>query len=131
MTEAYDASMTGSKVIEQELKQGVTDRQRYEADMKKQPNPRRVHAVKSWVHFFQAIKRGDKTHDLRKDDRGYAVGDQLLLQEYDPFTGKYTGDELYVWVTFITDRVTPCAFSGAVLDPGYAILSIQRNWSPK
>lgn len=89
-------------------------------------NPR-VHQVKSWVPFFQAIKRGDKLHDLRKDDRGYEVGDQLMLHEYDQVAGRYTGDRLCVDVTFITDRRTPCAFSSAVLPSDYCILSIRRS----
>ncbi|QIV65869.1 DUF3850 domain-containing protein [Mesorhizobium phage Cp1R7A-A1] len=82
--------------------------------------------LKSWSHFFQAIKRGDKTHDLRsKADREFFVGQVLTLQEYDPFEGKYSGDEVDVVVTFITDDVTPCAFSSAVLDKGYCILSLR------
>lgn len=96
------------------------------------PKPQRqprVHRVKSWVPFFQAIKRGDKTHDLRKDDRGYNVGDQLVLSEYDQTTGRYTGDRFIVDITFITDRRTPCAFSSAVLPPEYCILSIQKRKS--
>lgn len=87
----------------------------------------RVHQVKSWQPFFRAIKAGWKTHDLRKDDRGYEVGDQLMLHEYDQVHGCYTGERLCVWVTFITDRRTPCAFSSAVLAPEYCILSIQKE----
>lgn len=83
--------------------------------------------LKSWSPFFQAIKAGQKTHDLRsKKDREFFVGQLLTLAEYEPFTGQYTGDEIDVVVTFITDDVTPCAFSSAVLDKGYAILSIKR-----
>lgn len=82
--------------------------------------------LKSWSHFFQAIKRGEKLHDLRsKKDRDFRIGQHLTLQEFDPFKGKYTGDEVEVEVTFITDDVTPCAFSSAVLEKGYCILSIR------
>lgn len=86
--------------------------------------------LKSWSHFFQAIKRGDKTHDLRKKDRQFFVGQRLTLQEYDPFAGKYTGDEVDVIVTYITDEVTPCAFSSSVLEKGYAILSLRLASTP-
>lgn len=85
-----------------------------------------THKVKSWAHFFDAIEAGDKTHDLRKDDRGYQVGDTLILQRYDNINGIYTGEELPVEVTYITSKAVPCAFSSAVLPPDYAILSIQR-----
>ncbi|AMO44228.1 hypothetical protein DSS3P8_170 [Roseobacter phage DSS3P8] len=85
-----------------------------------------VYHVKSWTHFFQAIKRGDKTHDMRDlKDRNYRIGDILNLREYDPFTGKYSGDECPVMVTYITSADTPCAFSSAALAPGYAILSLR------
>jgi hypothetical protein len=86
----------------------------------------KTHTVKSWSPFFQAIKRGDKTHDLRYDcDRHFEVGDRIVLQEYEPFEGRYTGEECTVIVTYITSNRTPCAFSSAVLDKDYAILSIK------
>jgi len=85
-----------------------------------------VYNVKSWTHFFQAIKRGEKTHDMRDmKDRDYKVGDILNLQEYDPFSGNYSGDEVKVVVTYITSQNTPCAFSSAALKEGFCILSIQ------
>lgn len=84
------------------------------------------YTVKSWTHFFQAIKDGSKTHDMRDlKDRDYKIGDILTLEEYDPFSGKYTGDECEVEVTYITSADTPCAFSSAALAPGFCILSIK------
>lgn len=88
--------------------------------------------VKSWSPFFQAIKRGDKLHDLRdKRDRDYKVGDILVLQEYMPFEGQYTGDEVKVKVTYITSNDTPCAFSSSALDRDYCILSLKLLEEPK
>lgn len=85
-----------------------------------------IHIMKSWPEFFQAIKAGTKTHDLRDmRDRDYKVGDVLVLQEYDPFKGEYSGDECKVEITYITSNNTPCALSSAVLDKGYCILSIR------
>ncbi len=89
------------------------------------------HICKSWPAYFQAIKRGDKTHDLRKMDRDFKVGDTILLQEYDPFTGKYTGQECTVEITYITSNETPCAFSSAVLENGYCILSLRVKIAPQ
>jgi hypothetical protein len=88
-------------------------------------NRRKVQVLKSWSPFFQAIRTGVKKHDLRDNkDRKFAVGDRLLLQEYDPFTGTYSGEECLVEVTYITGRETPCAFSSAVLDRDFVILSL-------
>ncbi len=86
-----------------------------------------TYKVKSWTAFFTAIEAGIKTHDLRDTkDRKYAVGDVLILQEYDPFSGKYSGAECPVEVTYITSSDTPCAFSSSALDKGYCILSIRK-----
>jgi hypothetical protein len=82
--------------------------------------------VKSWVAFFQAFKTGAKKHDMRDlKDRDYQVGDILNLQEYDPFKGTYTGDEMRMKITYITSSKTPCAFSSAALDKNYCILSLE------
>lgn len=85
-----------------------------------------THKCKSWSPFFQAIKKGIKTHDLRFDfDRNFKIGDIIRLEEYLPFEGRYTGDFVNVKVTYITSSKTPCAFSSAVLDKDYCILSIK------
>lgn len=82
--------------------------------------------LKSWSPFFQAIKSGKKSHDLRsKKDRQFKVGDIITLQEYEPFEGIYTGEEIDVEVTYITSNDTPCAFSSAVLDKDYCVLSLR------
>lgn len=83
------------------------------------------HIVKSWAHFFDAIKAGKKLHDLRKMDREYKVGDTLVLQRYDNINGEYTGEEIEVEVTYITSNKTPCAFSSSALDRDYCILSLR------
>lgn len=84
-----------------------------------------IHHVKSWSHFFDAITDGSKKHDLRKNDRNYQVGDDIILEKYDNINGRYTGDMLVCSVTYITSNVVPCAFSSAVLPPDYCILSLQ------
>ncbi len=85
-----------------------------------------IHKVKSWSYLFHAIASGKKKHDIRDmRDRSYKVGDRLLLQEYNQAIGVYTGKEVECEITYITDRSTPCAFSGSVLDRRYGILSLQ------
>lgn len=86
-----------------------------------------VHEVKSWCAFFQAFKSGAKKHDMRDMfDRDYKVGDVLILNEYDPFKGEYTGEKLAMRITYITSRDTPCAFSSAALSRDFCILSLER-----
>lgn len=85
----------------------------------------KTHNVKSWSHFFDAIVAGNKTHDLRKMDRDFRIGDHVILERYDNINGVYTGEKATVEVTYITSEKTPCAFSSSVLDKGYCILSIK------
>lgn len=86
-----------------------------------------VHHVKSWTHLFQAIKSGAKTHDIRDmSERPYAIGDTMILEEWDFVKGGYTGDSLAVEITYVTDNKTPCAFSSAVLDKRFGVLSVRK-----
>jgi hypothetical protein len=86
-----------------------------------------VHEVKSWAHFFDAIVRGVKLHDLRKDDRDYKVGDILKLMRYDIVKGEFTGETCEVFISYITSNKYPCAYSSAVLPHDYVILSLLRT----
>lgn len=88
--------------------------------------PRRIHDVKSWAHFYDAIAAGKKLHDLRKNDRDYQVGDLLNLRRYDNINGRYTGESTTVEITYMTSNRVPCAFSSAVLPNDYCILSIRK-----
>jgi hypothetical protein len=46
--------------------------------------------LKTWPPFFQLILDGEKTFELRENDRGFKTGDYLVLEEYTPDNG-YTG----------------------------------------
>lgn len=59
------------------------------------------HNLKTWSVYFQKVKSGEKTFEERLDDRGYAVGDTLTLQEFNPNKQEYMGDELVKMVTYI------------------------------
>jgi ASC-1-like (ASCH) protein len=65
------------------------------------------HRLKIWPEYFEAVLSGKKTFEIRKNDRDYQVSDVLLLQEYNPKTNEYTGRELLVEVTYITDFGQP------------------------
>jgi Domain of unknown function (DUF3850) len=83
------------------------------------------HRLKCWPGFFAAILSGAKTHDLRRaDDRDFRVGDILLLEEFDPRDGRYTGRKTRVTITYITSAESPCALSEEALNPDFCILSI-------
>lgn len=77
-----------------------------------------THPLKVWPEFFQATIQTRKTWELRKNDRGFQVGDLLQLQEYDPDTEAYTGRETFSEVVYVLEN-----FEG--LQPGYAILGTE------
>lgn len=59
------------------------------------------HELKCWPRYFEAITSGSKTFEIRKNDRGYQVGDVLNLREYDVLTESYTGRGHSVLVTYV------------------------------
>lgn len=64
----------------------------------------RTHVLKTWPAPFAAVLNGSKRHEIRVDDRGYAVGDILHLREWEPnaYLGRLTGREIKVLVTYLT-----------------------------
>ena len=63
----------------------------------------KVHELKVWPEYFDAILDGSKKFEIRKNDRGFEVGDRLLLQEYCPHDKEYTGAHVFAEVTYMTD----------------------------
>lgn len=64
----------------------------------------RVHELKTWPEPFAALVDGRKRFEVRQDDRGYMVGDLLLLREWDPtpmVTLPYSGRALLAPVVYI------------------------------
>lgn len=76
------------------------------------------HELKTWSESFQSMARGEKKHEIRDADRPFAVGDTLLLREYDPATERYTGNVAEYRVTY----VTPGGEWG--IPPGKVVMSV-------
>jgi hypothetical protein len=75
------------------------------------------HELKTWMEYFAPIVTGQKTFEYRFNDRGFMVGDLLLLREYNPHTEEYTGRAIYVRVDYILDDCPG-------LKGGYVVMSI-------
>lgn len=43
-----------------------------------------THYLKTWPAFWEAVDRGDKTFEVRKNDRAFQTGDTLMLEYFDP-----------------------------------------------
>lgn len=77
-------------------------------------------ALKCHPKYFKDVKSGLKPFEVRKNDRDFAVGQKLLLQEYDPETEKYTGEEWEGSITYILDDPN-------YVKKGFVIFAIQET----
>lgn len=82
-----------------------------------------IHALKIEKKYFEAVASGNKTFELRKNDRYFAVGDFLALNEVTREINStadtvYTGRCCLVEVDYILD-------SEVYLQPGYVCLAIK------
>lgn len=82
-----------------------------------------VHELKTWSIYFNLIKSGEKPFELRKNDRGFLVGHELLLREYDPLTQSYTGQTLRRKISYILQDPEAENFG---LKPGYCIMALME-----
>lgn len=91
------------------------------------PKPRE-HELKCQPEPFEALADGRKTHEFRKDDRGFRVGDLLVLREWDPAEPRlgladephYTGRQIVCYITYISRGPE---FN---IPKGYVIMSVVR-----
>jgi Domain of unknown function (DUF3850) len=78
--------------------------------------------LKTWPQFYEEIITGRKSFEVRKNDRGFACGDILVLQEWEPPTkfsqGGYTGRQTSRRV----DYLLPGGQFG--VEPGYVVMAI-------
>lgn len=60
-----------------------------------------THYLKTHPEPFSQVISGLKTFEVRVNDRGFRQGDTLILEEWSPVTGKYTGRRAARRVTVI------------------------------
>lgn len=77
-----------------------------------------VHELKILPEYFEQVQNGNKTFELRKDDRNYDKFDYLYLREY--WDGRYTGREEMKQVTYVLRDVEDYG-----LKKGFVILGMQ------
>jgi len=80
----------------------------------------KIHRLKILPKYFKEVENGNKTFEIRKNDRGFKVGEILQLLEYD---GKeYTGKVCTREITYILANAPKYG-----LKKGYVILAIQKH----
>lgn len=83
-----------------------------------------IHDLKILPEYFVEVVRGNKTFEVRKDDRPFNVGDKLILHEVN--CGRYTDRNIKVIITYILRNPDYCK-------EGYCILGFKQpvkrgNW---
>lgn len=78
----------------------------------------KLHRLKIWGIFFNAVINGKKLFEIRKMDRDFQVGDEILLQEFNHQQNAYTGRECMVRISYIYK-------SNDYLREGYGVLAIR------
>lgn len=81
-----------------------------------------IHRLKTHSQYFQAVKNGSKTFEIRVYDRPFKVGDTLCLLEYDPETDRFTGGQINRKIGFILEPDPDNPVVG--LRPGFCALSL-------
>jgi hypothetical protein len=83
-----------------------------------------VHVIKTWDECMMDIATHKKTFEVRKNDRGYDVGDILLMQGFDKEKKKYTSKSLEAEVTYILHG------GQFGIQEGYCVMGIKvRNYN--
>ena len=75
------------------------------------------HHLKSLPHYFQALWVGDKTFEIRKNDRNFKERDEVSIEEWEPKNG-YTERLIEGFIRYISDYEQK---------PGYVVFSIQET----
>ena len=74
-----------------------------------------IHSVKCTEPYFSDVKSGKKNFELRKNDRNYQVGDDIVLNQY--VDGKLTGKIVKKTISYMLE-----GYSG--IECGYCILGL-------
>lgn len=85
--------------------------------------PKTIHR-KIWPEYFCALASGDKTFEVRNDDRPdepFERGDVLQLEEWDPRNGTYTTKSIRVLISYVLPM------GATTLGPNTVVLGIKRE----
>ena len=80
-----------------------------------------LHSLKTLPKYFKAVQSGEKTFEVRKDDRDFQVKDYINFEEWD---GEYKGNSFTRRITYILGRNED---EKIYVPKGYVILGISRR----
>lgn len=80
----------------------------------------RIHELKLWPTYFEAVACGDKSCEIRFNDRDFKLGDKIVFHEWEPRHKVYLGRSTTVVIAHIL-YATPVNGLG----DGFVALSIR------
>lgn len=84
------------------------------------------HVLKCWPSYFDAIERGDKNFEVRRDDRGFQKGDTLVLRKYEIGSGYHPSPEAPYDYYELRREITYVLTGGQFgIEPGYVVLGLK------
>lgn len=81
------------------------------------------HTLKTLPQYFDAIERGEKNFEVRRNDRGFQKGDVLVLQRLTSWN-TLDGNELRLLITYILGG------GQFGIAPGYVVMALERIKEP-
>lgn len=87
----------------------------------------REHELKVWPNYFDALRRGDKLFEVRRNDRDFQRGHLLWLREFNPDQSqapqtwgdpRYTGADLRFRISYVLHG------GQFGIEPGFAVLGL-------
>jgi hypothetical protein len=90
----------------------------------------KVHQLKTWAPYFDAVARGEKNFEGRRDDRGFQRGDivellrceKSMLGSWEVERNFHTGEPEHV----IRKRISYILMGGQFgIEAGYVVMSLQ------
>lgn len=98
------------------LREQEQERKMQELPSDKEESKTKVHTIKLAKMYYEDVKSGKKSFELRKNDRGYKQGDILKMLEY--AEGAWTGRQIIAEVTYLLENY-------AGIEEGYCIMAIK------
>lgn len=86
------------------------------------------HKLKTWPRYWDAVASGEKTFEVRRNDRAFQTGDVVVLEKFDPDRRAYEMDSYQINAKpkSIRKRITFLLQGGQFgIEPGYCVLGLE------
>ena len=87
------------------------------------------HILKTWADYWDAVASGEKTFEVRRDDRGFQKGDILVLRRMIKKFGSWKEDRDYSFnkLRDLRRKITYVLTGGQLgIEPGFVVLGLKK-----